>query len=257
MLQQADVVCHAVAALGNGGQAVQNAAVQLPGIGLTADVKALVETKVPADHAVHFVDFPGIPIKQLQEAGFRTGGSPAAKELHGADDKVQLLQIGDKVLHPECRPLADRDQLGGLIVGVAQGWHGLVRFREYGKIGNHLQQFAPEILKAVPVEHHIRVVGDVAAGSAQVDDAGGGRRGLAVGIHMRHNVVPDFLLPGSGAGKINVRNVGFQLLHLGLGHGQSQGVLRLGKGHPQSAPGLNALLLGKQMEHILGGIAGA
>ena len=166
MLQKPNVVCHAVAALGNGRKAIQDAAVQLPGIGLAADIEALTKAKVGADAAVHLVDFFRIPIKQLEEAGFGTGGSPAAQEFHGFHDKIQLYQIADEVLHPQRCPLAHRDQLGGLIMGVAQRGRGLVRFRKTGKIGDDLQQLSPEVLQAVPVENDVGVVGDIAAGSA-------------------------------------------------------------------------------------------
>ena len=257
MLQQPNVVCHAVAALGDGRQAVQDAAVQLPGIGLAADVEALTKAKVRADAAVHLVDFCRIPVKQLQEAGFRASGSPAAQKFHGFHDKIQLYQIADEVLHPQRCPLAHRDQLGGLIMGVAQSGSRLERFRETGKVGDDLQQLSPEVFQAVPVENDVGVIGDVAAGRAQMDDTGGGGRGLAVGIHVRHHVVTDFLFPRRGTGEVDVRDVGFQLLDLLFGDRQSQRMLGLGKRNPELPPGLNPLLLGKQVQHIVGSIPGA
>ena len=257
MLQKPNVVCHAVAALGDGRQAVQNTAVKLSGVGLAADVEALGEAKVRADAAVHLVDFCRIPVKQLQETRFRAGGSPAAQKFHGFHDKIQLDQIADEILHPQRCPLAHRDQLGGLIMGVAQRGRGLVRFRETGKVGDDLQQLSPEVFQAVPVENDVGVIGNIAAGSAQMDDAGGGGRSLAVGIHMSHHVVANFFFPGSGTGKVNVRDVGFQLLDLLFGDRQPQRMLGLGKRNPELPPGLNPLLLGKQVQHIVGGIPGA
>ena len=90
-----------------------------------------------------------------------------------------------------------------------------------------------------------------------MDDTGGGGRGLAVGIHVGHHVVANFLFPGSGTGKVDVRDVGFQLLDLFLGDRQPQRMLGLGKRNPELPPGLNPLLLGKQVQHIVGGIPGA
>ena len=257
MLQKSNVVCHAVAALGDGRKAVQDAAVKLPGIGLAADIEALTKAKVGADAAVHLVNFRRVPVKQLQEARFRAGGSPAAQEFHGFHDKIQLYQIADEVLHPQRRPLANRNKLGGLIMGVAQRGGRLVRFRKTGKVGDDLQQLSPEVLQAVPVENDVGVIGDIAAGGAQMDDTGGGGRGLAIGIHVGHHVVADFLFPCRGTGKVNVRDVGFQLLDLFLGDRQPQRMLGLGKRNPELPPGLNPLLLGKQVQHIVGSIPGA
>ena len=137
MLQQTDVVCHPIAALGNGRQAVQDPAVQLPGIGLAADGEALFKAEVMADHPVHLVDPGGITVKKIQEAGLGAGGAPAAQELHIVNDKIQFLQIGKQILHPQCCPLAHGHQLRRLIVGIAQGGQGLVGIRKVPEVRNH------------------------------------------------------------------------------------------------------------------------
>ena len=138
MLQQADFVCHPVAALGNGRQAVKDPAVQLPGVGLAADGEALVKAKVPADHPVHLIDLGGVSVKKVQEAGLGAGGAPAAQELHIVNDKIQFLQVGKQILHPKGRPLAHGHQLRRLIVGIAQGGQGLVAVRKLRKVLHHL-----------------------------------------------------------------------------------------------------------------------
>ena len=142
-------------------------------------------------------------------------------------------------------------------MGVAQSRGRLVRFRKTGKVGDDLQQLSPEVFQAVPVENDVGVIGDIAAGGAQMDDTGGGGRGLAVGIHVGHHVVADFLFPCRGTGKVDVRDVGFQLLDLLFGDRQPQRMLGLGKRNPELPPGLNPLLLGKQVQHIVGSIPGA
>ena len=256
MLEQADVVCHAVAALGDGGQAVQDAAVHLAGIGLAADGEALVKAELGADLAVHLVDLFAVALKQVHEAGLGAGGAPAAQELHVLQHEVQLLQVGQQVLHPEGGPLAHRHQLGGLIVGVAQGGRGLVGVGELGEVGQHGDELAPEIPQALPVNDEVGVVGDVAAGGAQVNDAGGGGSRFAVGVHMGHDVVADFLFPRRGHLVVNVGDVGLQLRHLLAGDGEPQVVLRPGQGHPQPAPGLDAHIGGEQVQHEGGGVPG-
>ena len=220
MLKETDVVCHAVTALGHGGEDVQNSAVHLAGIGLAADGETPLKAELRADLPVHLVDLGAIAVKEVQEAGLRAGSAPAAQEFEVPQDKVQLLQVRQKILHPQRGPLAHRHQLGGLIVGVAQGGGGLVALCELGEVRHHRQQLAPEIPEPLPVNHQIRVVGDIAAGGSQVDNAGGGGSGLAIGIHMGHDVMADLPLPLGGGLVVNVGDVGFQLCHLLRGDGK-------------------------------------
>ena len=255
MLQQADVVCHPVAALGDGGQNIQDPAVQLPGIGLAADGKALVKAKVPGDHFVHLVDLGAVSVEEVHEAGLGAGGAPAAQEAHIFDDEVQLLYVAEQVLHPQSGTLAHGDQLSGLIVGVAQGGHILVGVGKLPQIGQHLQKLCPQVFQAVPIDHNVGVVGDVAGGSTQVDDAGGRGSHLAVGIDMGHDIMAHQLLPLGGHGVVDVGNVGLQLPDLLLGDVQAQLVLGLGQGNPQLPPGLVAHILGEKVEHILRSVA--
>ena len=76
---------------------------------------------------------------------------------------------------PERRPLTYRDQLGGLIVSVAQGRQGPILLGKVGQIGHHLKQLLAEIAQPIPVKDQIGVVCDIAAGGPQMDDAGGRR----------------------------------------------------------------------------------
>ncbi|CAN4040660.1 putative conserved protein YegL, contains vWA domain of TerY type, partial [Dysosmobacter welbionis] len=193
---------------------------------------------------------------QVHKAGLCAGGAPAAQELHVVQDEVQLLQVGEQVLHPEGGPLAHRHQLGGLIVGIAQGGGGLVLLCKFTEVRHHSQQLSPEIPQALPVDDEIRVVGDIAAGGPQVDDprSGGGR--LAVGVDVGHHVVTDLLLPRRSRLIVDVGDVGLQLRHLLRGDGQAQIVLCPGQGHPQTPPGLETRVRRKQTQHKIRGVSG-
>ena len=250
MLKQTDVVRHAVGALREGGEDVQDAAVGLARVGLAADGEAAVEAELCGDAVVHLVDLRAVAVKEVHEAGLGAGRAAAAEELERGEDVVELLEVAQKVLHPERRALADGHRLRGLIVRVAEGRHGGVFARERGEICQHAEQLTAQIAQTVAVENEIGVVGDVAARRTKVDDAGGGRRGLAVGVDVRHHIVAHLALALLGHGVVNVGDVRFQLRDLPGGDGQSQLVLRAGERGPQTTPRLKAHIGGEQVQHI-------
>ena len=89
-----------------------------------------------------------------------------------------------------------------------------------------------------------------------MDDACGGGRGLAIGVHVRHHIVAHLVLALFGDLVVDVGDVRGELVDLLLCDGQAQLVLGAGKRHPQSAPRLEAHVGGKEVQHICGGIAG-
>ena len=93
VLQQADVVGHAVDALSHRRQAVQNPGIYLPGVGLAADGEAGVKAEPGSDAAVHLVNLCLIALKEIHEAGLGAGGAPAAQKAQAPQDKIQLLQV--------------------------------------------------------------------------------------------------------------------------------------------------------------------
>ena len=256
MLQQAEIVRHAVAALGDGAETGENPAVQLAGIGLAADIEHAVKAEAPHEAAVQLLHLSVIPVEQLQQAGLRAGGAAAAQERNGGKDKIQLLQIGGQILQPEGGPLAHGDQLGGLIMRIAQGGQGFGPVGKGREISHDLQQLAPEIAERVPVENQVRVVRHIAGGGAEMDDAGGFGRRLAVGIDMRHDIMADLLFPGGGHVKIDVLLMGLQRLHLGGRDGQPQLAFGPGQLGPEPAPGADPGAGGEKLQHIGAGIAG-
>ena len=146
MLQEANIICHPVAALGYGRKHIQNTAIDLSGVGLTANIETAVKAEVCADHAIHFIDLCCVSAKQFQEARFRAGSTTAPEEFHCSDHKIQFFQIGPKILHPKCGPLTHRHQLSRLIVSIPQSRHGFVLIRKGRQVGNYLQQLRAKIL---------------------------------------------------------------------------------------------------------------
>ena len=56
-----------------------------------------------------------------------------------------------------------------------------------------------------------------------MDDARRRRRGLAVGVHMRHHIMAHLALPPGGLLVVNIGDVGFQLRRLRLVLGDEGG----------------------------------
>ena len=98
VLQEADIRRHAAGALADGRQRVQNAAVELSGVRLPADGIAAGKAEFGGDHAVHFIDFRRIAVKQLDKAGLRAGRAPAAEEAERAQRVLHFLQIQHQIL---------------------------------------------------------------------------------------------------------------------------------------------------------------
>ena len=257
MLEQADVVGHAVAALRDGREAVENTAVHLAGIGLSAHVKARVKAEIRREHAVHLVDLRVVALKQVDKAGFRAGGAAAAEELDVFDREINFAQIRKEILHPQRRALAYRHQLRGLIMRIAQRGQRLVLAGKVGQIGDHLEQLAAQVAQSVAVDDQIGVVGHVAARRAQMDDAGRAGRDLAERVHVRHHVMAHLFFTRTDAVVVNIRDMRLHFVDLLLRDGQAQRLLRPGQRYPQLAPGAAAGVGGKQLQHIRRCIAGS
>ena len=142
-------------------------------------------------------------------------------------------------------------------MGIAQRRRGGIPPDKGREIQHHGQDLSPEILQAVPVQDQVCIVGDIAAGGPQMDDAGRRRGCQPVSIHMGHDVVADFLFPLFCSRIVDIGHMGFQLRHLLRRNGQAQIMLRPCQFHPQPPPGLEPHIRGKQVQHIPGRIAGS
>ena len=256
VLQQADVVGHAIGALGDTAETVEDPAVHFPGIGLAAHGEALRKAEPGGNAAVHLVDLLLVALKQVHKAGLGAGGAPAAQEFQSRQHLIQLLHVTEEVLHPQRGPLAHRHRLGRLIVGIAQRGGGGVPPGKIRQIHQHRQQLCPQIPQAVPVQDQVGVVGDIAAGGAQMDDARRRGGGLAVGVDVSHDIVAHLSLPGRRRVVVDIGDMSLQLRHLLRRHRQAQLMLGTGQRRPQPPPGLKAAVRRKQVQHVRRGVAG-
>ena len=254
--QQPQVGGELAGALGDAGQGGHHVVVHLSGVGLPAHRHHGVKAHLGGDFPLQLLHLLVVPLEQLQEGGLSAGGPLGAQQLQGGDAVLHLLQVHEQLVHPQGGPLAHGDQLGGLEVGEAQGGQGLVLPGKFGQMGQHPHQLVPDQQQGLPHEDDVGVVPHIAAGGPQVDDGHGLGAQLAVGVDVGHHVVAQLLLPLGGLLIVDVGDVGLQLVHLLLGHGQAQLHLRPGQGHPQPAPGGKLLVGGEDVLHLVAGVAG-
>ncbi len=139
-------------------------------------------------------------------------------------------------------------------MGVAQAGQIAVFPREFAQAAQHLHQLLTDQLERVPQHQYVRVVGDVAGGRAQVDDAPGARTHVPVGVDVGHHVVAHPLLVPPGVFIVDILDVGLQLVHLFPRHRQAQLHLALRQRHPQLPPGGEFLVGRKDVLHLRRGI---
>ena len=212
-----------------------DAVLQLAGGRLAADGDGR-EAHLLAEALFQRLHLGAVALEQLQEAGLGARGALHAAHGRGADEVVQVLQVQEQILDPEGGPLAHGGGLGGLEVGEAQGGLVLPLRGKGGQGSDDVLEAAAQQSKGLLSDEQVPVVGDEAAGGAQVDDGPGAGGLLAPGVDGGHDVVAQggFMLRDG----LQVHGVlgGLQLRDLGLRHGQAQLGLGLRQGDPEPAP---------------------
>ena len=90
-----------------------------------------------------------------------------------------------------------------------------------------------------------------------MDDAARVRADVAIGVNVRHDVVPHALLMPAGVVIVDVVDVLLHLIDLCLGDVQPQLFLGLGQRDPQPAPCGKFMIGRKEEKHFPAGIAAA
>jgi len=131
--EQADVVAHLVAALGDAGQRAEDLRVELPRIGLAADGHDAAEAHRRRDQFLQLADLGVAAVEELEKAVLGARGALDAAEGQRVDEAGDLLVVEDDVVEPERGPLADGGGLCGLVVGEAECDEALVLVGEGGE----------------------------------------------------------------------------------------------------------------------------
>ena len=115
----------------------------------------------------------------------------------------QVLQVQEQVLDPEAGPLANGGGLGGLEVGEAQGRLILPLGRKGAQGGDQVLDAPPQQAQGLLGDEEVPVVGDKAAGRAEVDHRTGTRGLLAPGVDGGHDIVPQGGLVAGNGGQVH------------------------------------------------------
>ena len=242
MLEQADVIGEFMGALGDPRKDREDAAVDLPGIGLSRHRKTSVKAHLLRDHLVRPPAFLMVAVEQLQEAGLGPGGPFRSQQLHGTQHIVHIIQIQLQLHQPQGGPLAYCGGLGRLEMGEGQGRLVFIPSGKCRQLSHHVQQLFPYQAEGFRHDDHIRIIPHIAGGSAQMDDTLSFRTLDAVGIHMGHHVMAHLALPLPGHIIVDLLSVGLELLDLLVRDRKPQLFLCLRQCDPQLPPGLEFLV---------------
>ena len=203
-----------------------------------------------------------VAAEEVEEAGLRAGGALDAAEGEVPLQAVELFEVQEHLLEPEAGALADGRQLRGLEVGGAELGLRAVLHREVGQAGHHAAEARADELEGLAGLDEVGVVADVGAGAAEVDDPLGLGRGDAVGVDVRHDVVPAPLLLGARDLPVDVVLVRAELVdlllrddRLAVGALEPELELRLRDPGPHPAPGRVLELGGPDALHLLRAVA--
>ena len=117
-------------ALGHPGQRRDDLRVELPRVRLTRDGRDRLEPEGVGHSPIQFVDLRVIAVEQGEEARLRPGRPLDAEEGQVVQPTLDVAQVEDQLIRPQGRPLADRDELSGLEMGVSQARQVLPSDRE-------------------------------------------------------------------------------------------------------------------------------
>ena len=140
-------------------------------------------------------------------------------------------------------------------MGVREAGERAIATRHFSHRHEHGADSSQQQLHALAHQHEIRVVGDVGARRAEVNEGPGGGRLIAEVMDMGHHVVPHPSLVLGGLVEIGIVEVRAQLRQRGIGNLESQLFLRLHQRQPQPPPQTDTAAVAPERLHRGGGVA--
>ncbi len=198
----------------NARQGGERLGVDLARIRLSGDDVIGVEAHLFGDTAFQFAHLVVIAGKQFKEAGLRAGGALHAAEPQRRQTVLYLVEIERQVVGPEARALSNRRGLRRLQMRESQAGQVAILLGKNREPVDDRDQAPANQAQRLPQQQQIGVVGHITTGSAQVDNGTGLRAQVAIGVHVRHHVVPQAPFVLAGVFKIDVVQMGLQLFDL-------------------------------------------
>ena len=211
----------------------------------------MVESHAGGDVAFEPAAFLMVAVEEFEEARLGAGGSLDAAERDALDLLFDPLEVEQEVLEIETEPLADGGELRRLEVGEAEGGQRLVGVAKGGELAHQPEQFAADDFQSFAHLDELGVVGDEAAGGAEVDDRHRFRTELAEDVNVAHDVVAQFALFGGDLVEVDVVEVLFHCGDLGVGDGQPELLLALREHEPEPPPSGVFELRTPEIAHLL------
>ena len=167
----------------------------------------------------------------------------------------EFFEVEEEVPAPECGAFADGGGLSGLEVSKAEAGKAAVLGREPCELIDDLDEPCAEQAEAVAHEDEFGVIGDEAAGGAEVDDGACRGNEVTPGVDVGHDIVSEFSFVSFGGFEVDlIDSLAHQAELLG-GDIESEFVLAFSEGDPEFAPGGVAVLGGPDAGHVAGGVA--
>ncbi|MPN23242.1 hypothetical protein SDC9_170630 [bioreactor metagenome] len=177
-------------------------------------------------------DFGIITIEKFQKTGGSSGGSFYATESQGFKKKFQFLKIKNQGLKPQSRTFTNRGQLRRLVMRKTECRQIFILNGKLRKIFDDVYQLFSDQQKSVPNLDQVCIISHKCGSRAQMNDPFRQRSGIAIGMHMRHHVVPEFFFVFRRFRKVDVFGLFFQLGNLVVGNLKTQVLLDFGECDP-------------------------
>ena len=130
-----------------------------------------------------------VAAKQGQKARLRAGRAFDAAEPKCRQPVFDFIEVKNKVITPQARPLANGRQLGRLEVRESECRQVAPAFGKACQCVDDANQAVAEQLQSRPHQDQIGVVGDVAAGGPKMNDVAGAGSSFGVGVDVRHDIM--------------------------------------------------------------------
>jgi hypothetical protein len=122
--------------------------------------------------------------------------------------------------------------------------------REIGQSLDHLDQSTPNQFQRIPQKDQVCVIGDETTGRAQMNDRSGCGAGVAIGVYVCHDIVPQATLVLSSFLEVDVVHMLAQFFDLGVGYRESSLLFGFCQRHPEPTPGTELALVTPQVTHF-------